>query len=89
MDIDGKFSSARATRTFSRAAPKLIPHFQFSQWAQLFTPHPAQPRRRSNSPSSARNRPFAALRWPANVVISLARSGVETEEKSVSMGFSG
>jgi hypothetical protein len=29
----GSFSSACATRTFSRAAPIASPHFQFNQWA--------------------------------------------------------
>ncbi len=32
--ICGNDSSALATRTFSRPAPKSMPHFQLSQWAQ-------------------------------------------------------
>jgi hypothetical protein len=33
-EIFGSFPSARATRTFSRAAPSAMPHFQLSQCAQ-------------------------------------------------------
>src|SRR5687768_17707835 len=84
--IRGSLSSARATRTFSRAAPRPIPHFQLSQWAQLFTPHSAQPLRRSSSAISARNRALAAFRCPASVVISATSTGVETDEKSLSIG---
>ena len=42
--------------------PKPIPHFQLSQCAQDFTPHSAQPLRRSSSAINVKNRPLAALR---------------------------
>src|SRR5688572_16383177 len=84
----GSPTSARAARTFSRAAPSVIPHFQLSQCAQDFTPHSAQPPRRSSSAIKDRNRAFAAFKWPAKVVISSTSAGVETAEKSLSMGHS-
>jgi hypothetical protein len=81
----GNCSSARATGTFSRAAPSPIPHFQLSQCAIDFTPHSAQPLRRSSSATSARNRALPAFRCPASVVMSATRSGVESIAKLRSM----
>jgi hypothetical protein len=54
--ICGKAVMAWATRTFSRAAPRSMPHFQFSQWAQDFMPAPLQPWRSSNSRIRASSR---------------------------------
>ena len=63
-EIFGSDVNARATRTFSLAAPALMPHCQFSQWAQLATPCCAQPSLRSNSARRARNCAVAALMCP-------------------------
>jgi len=60
--MSGNFSSAWATRTFSRAAPRLMPHFQLSQCAQDCVTESDQPWRRSNSAISASQRRLAALR---------------------------
>jgi len=48
-DIFGRLCSARATRTFSRAAPIAMPHFQLSQCAQDCVALSDQPLRWSNS----------------------------------------
>ena len=47
--IFGRDSMARATRTFSRAAPRSSPHFQLSQCAHDCVAPSDQPLRRSNS----------------------------------------
>ena len=41
--VSGSVGNASATRTFSRAAPSAMPHFQLSQWAQDLMPHSPQP----------------------------------------------
>src|SRR4029450_4194036 len=52
----GNPHNALATRTFSCAVTRDIPHFQFSHSAQSEFPYAFQPCRRSNSRSRMRNR---------------------------------
>ena len=82
-EILGSFSSARAARTFSRAAPRAMPHFQLSQWAQDCVAPSDQPVRRSNSAIRTRKRWLAALMWPASVQISVASSSIEGMDTSL------
>ena len=72
--ICGNPTSASATRTFSRAAPRSMPHCQFNQWAHEAMPPCAQPRRRSNSAIKASQRASAAAIRAARVVMAAARS---------------
>ena len=77
--ITGRFRSARATRTCSRAVPEDIWHFHDSHSAQLFMSQLAQPRRASKSPSSTRNRHVAAARCPASSQICASSRSNGTE----------
>ncbi len=54
--IFGNPGSACATRSFSRAAPRLTPHLKFSQCAQECKNPSAQPLRRSYSAMSISQR---------------------------------
>jgi hypothetical protein len=67
--ISGSCSSARATRTFSRAATAPIPHCQFSHCAVFASPCRSYAFARSNSATSARKRAVAAFRNPHSSVI--------------------
>src|SRR5690606_579636 len=75
-EILGSASRARATRTFSRAAPRSIPHFQLSQCAHDCVEPSAQPSRRSNSAIRTSQRWLAAFRWPASSVICASSSAI-------------
>jgi hypothetical protein len=67
-EIAGSFSIARATRTFSRAAPRASPVRQLSQWAQEAAPQ-AQPLPRSNSAIIFSKCQVAASIWAESTAI--------------------
>jgi hypothetical protein len=89
----GSCSSARATRTFVRAAVMPIPHCQLSQCAVLGKPWRAYASLRSNSATSMRKRYVAAVRWPQSSVISASRrssaSGVARAPSRGAVGLAG
>jgi hypothetical protein len=68
----GSVPRARATRTFSRAAPRSSPIRQLSQWAQERNPL-FQPPRVSNARMRSRRRAVAASRCADNSAISSPR----------------
>src|ERR1700691_5031338 len=81
-EITGSFSSACATRTFSRAAPKFRPHLKFSQCAHEASSPPPQPPRRSNSRINRSQRYWAAFKCPHSSVICPSSSSRASSEAS-------